>query len=178
VLLAPAGTTPRLRRPADLIELPLIEHALMGPVEQRLRGLGAAPAYAVRCGSQAALRALVAGGAGYAIVPGLSHVEEHGGAVRTLALDDLIPPRRIGLLWHDERGRSPAVERLAEVSRARAHAAGASFVQAPVDDRAAARPAAVAMPVRAAAPGAAAAPALRARAVADDAGRHPARDAA
>jgi DNA-binding transcriptional LysR family regulator len=178
VLLARAGAAPELRTLADLIDLPLIDHALMGPVDQRLRGLGAAPAYAVRCRSQAALRPLVAGGAGYAIVPGLSHTDELGDAVQALALDALIPPRRIGLLWHDERGRSPAVERLAELSRARGHGSVASVVQAPVDDRAAPRPATVAVPVRAAAPGATAAPALGTRAVADDACRHPARDAA
>jgi DNA-binding transcriptional LysR family regulator len=142
VLLAPAGRAPQLRELADLIDLPLIDHALMGAVDQRLRGLGAAPEYVVRCHSQAALRPLVAGGAGYAIVPGLSHVAEAGDGVETVPLDELVPPRRIGLLWHQERGRSVAVERLAELSRSPWHGTGGSVVQAPVDDRSAARPAA------------------------------------
>jgi len=176
VLLAPAGGPPPLGSLADLLELPLIDHALMGSVEQRLRGLGAAPEYVVRCHSQAALRPLVAGGAGYAIVPGLSHVAEAGDGVEAVRLDELIPPRRICLLWHEERGRSLAVERLAELSRSPKH--GSSVVQPPVDDRAASRPAPVAVPVRAAAAGAGAAPAIEPLAVADPAGRHPARDAA
>jgi DNA-binding transcriptional LysR family regulator len=115
LLLSPAGAPPELGSLADLVELPLIDHALMRGVDERLRGLGEAPAYALRCHSQTALRSLVASGAGHAVVPGLSHVEDDD--VQAEPLAELIPSRRVGLVWHGERGRSLSVERLAELAR-------------------------------------------------------------
>jgi DNA-binding transcriptional LysR family regulator len=117
VLLAPAGDAPELSELSDLLNLPLIDHALMGTVDERLRGLGTAPEYALRCYSQTALRALVARRAGYAILPGLAHGAEPGDGVQAVPLGDLIPPRRVCLLWHDERVPSLPVERLAELTK-------------------------------------------------------------
>jgi DNA-binding transcriptional LysR family regulator len=116
LLLAPADQSPRLHRIPDLAELALIDHALMGPVEERLRGLGVAPEYALRCHSDAALRTLIARQAGYAIVPGLSHVENPAEGIEAVSLRELIPPRRVCLLWREERGLSDEVARLVELA--------------------------------------------------------------
>lgn len=117
LLLAPTGQVPPLGEPVDLAELRLIDHALMGAVDERLRALGAAPKYALRCHSPTMLRPLVASGAGLAIVPGLSQADEGSEGVEAVPLEELIPPRRVCLLWHDERGRSHSVERLAELAQ-------------------------------------------------------------
>jgi DNA-binding transcriptional LysR family regulator len=100
----------------ELMELPLIEHELMRSVEPRMRAVGIAPQYALRCGSLSALATLVAADAGCAIVPRLLGAERDERLVAT-PLDHILPPRRICVFWHSGRERSQAVEQLVEVAR-------------------------------------------------------------
>ncbi len=98
----------------ELAELPLIDHVMMRPVEEWLCSLDTPPRYTVRCESRSALAALVAGGAGYAIVPTLA-LPALGNAENALRLDAILQPRPISVIWHADRLRPTWLDELVEV---------------------------------------------------------------
>jgi DNA-binding transcriptional LysR family regulator len=120
LLLVPADS-PLARRPdppsaAEIARLPLIEHGawrMLTPLDDG----GHAPRFVQRSNLDSVVQALVAAGAGAAIVPRLAFGEDRQG-VAAIDLGDVLPPVRIALLWHRDRD-SEALRRLREaVARA------------------------------------------------------------
>jgi DNA-binding transcriptional LysR family regulator len=138
--LAARRTAPSLR---DIGNLPLIGHRYSSTcqlrVEATLRSTGVEPRILFRSDDNGTVQGLVAAGMGYALVPLLT-VDPKDEDVTALPLGPEIPPRVIGLAWHRDRYRSPAVEAfLAEAiafcgeladARPRRHGAKASLESA------------------------------------------------
>jgi DNA-binding transcriptional LysR family regulator len=59
---------------------------------------------------------MVGAGLGVAVVPRLT-VDFNDRTTVPLALDGIVPPRRIGLVSHTDRYRSPAARGLADIAR-------------------------------------------------------------
>ncbi len=125
VLVVPADH-PLARREAaslaDLGDLPLVGSqtcASAAQAEEALRAHGFEPVYAFRSDDNGTVQGLVAAGYGAALYPLLA-VMPGDPRVRVLRLEPPIPRRRIGVVWHRDRHRSPAarvfVEIAAEVS--------------------------------------------------------------
>jgi DNA-binding transcriptional LysR family regulator len=79
------------------------------------RGVGVDVAF--RSDDNGTVQGLVGAGFGVALVPLLT-VDRNDEHVRVLELDPEIPPRRISLVWHRDRHRSPAARAFAEVAAA------------------------------------------------------------
>jgi DNA-binding transcriptional LysR family regulator len=113
VLLVPAGA-PLADRTAplelgDLQGLTLVAYRYTRPynAEQRLRTLGVETRVILRSDETATVHGLVAGGVASAILPRLA-VNLLDDRVRLLPIGHLLPPRRIGLIWHRDRHHSAA----------------------------------------------------------------------
>jgi DNA-binding transcriptional LysR family regulator len=89
-------------------------------VERHLRAHGVEPRVVLRAEDNALLRRLAATGIGAAILPALA-LDSSLDGIELRRLDGLIPDRRIGLVLHRDRYRSPAS--IAFVDLALAHAA-------------------------------------------------------
>jgi molybdate transport repressor ModE-like protein len=114
VLVVPAGSPlARRRRPPSLREvagLPLIgfrQCRSLHQVENRFRDAGLEPRVVFRSDDNGTIQGLVAAGMGMALVPLLA-VEPNEEGIAVLPLAD-VPPRRIGVAWHRDRYRSPAM---------------------------------------------------------------------
>ena len=113
VLLVPADAPLAARTAplelADLQGLTLVAYRYTRPynAEQRLRTLGVETRVILRSDETATVHGLVAGGVASAILPRLA-VNVLDDRVRLLALGHLLPPRRIGLIWHRDRRHSAA----------------------------------------------------------------------
>jgi DNA-binding transcriptional LysR family regulator len=113
VLLVPAGA-PLAGRTApleldDLQGLTLVAYRYTRPynAEQRLRTLGVQTRVILRSDETATVHGLVAAGVASAILPRLA-VNLLDDRVRLLPIGHLLPPRRIGLIWHRDRRHSTA----------------------------------------------------------------------
>jgi molybdate transport repressor ModE-like protein len=79
------------------------------------RGVGVDVAF--RSDDNGTVQGLVGAGFGVALVPLLT-VDRNDELVRVLELDPEIPPRRISLVWHRDRHRSPAARAFGDVAAA------------------------------------------------------------
>lgn len=99
-----------------LEELPLITFRSFGATTillDDLRRRGVEVEFRLRTDDNATIQAMVGAGLGAALIPLLA-VDESDPAVRVLPLD--VPPRRIALIWHAERYRTPASRAFAEIA--------------------------------------------------------------
>jgi DNA-binding transcriptional LysR family regulator len=78
-------------------------------IEDHIRSQGIEPAVVFRSDDNATLQALVAAGHGAALMPELS-IERGDARVAVVSLDQVLPPRVVGLVWHAERYRSGAAQ--------------------------------------------------------------------
>jgi DNA-binding transcriptional LysR family regulator len=116
VLVVPAGSpfasqkrTPTLK---EIALQPLIgfNHcSAMDQVESHLSSTGRAPNFVFRSDNNGTVQGLVGAGVGVSVAPRLT-VDEDDPSVEVVDLQGRIPPRVIGLVWHDDRHLSPAAE--------------------------------------------------------------------
>ncbi len=116
VLVVPAGSPlSGLKRPPTLKEIalqPLVgfNHcSAMDEVESRLAASGRAPNIVFRSDNNGTVQGLVGAGVGVSVAPLLT-VDEDDPSVALVDIQDRIPPRIIGLVWHADRHRSAAGE--------------------------------------------------------------------
>jgi DNA-binding transcriptional LysR family regulator len=83
--------------------------------ELRQRGVGVDVAF--RSDDNGTVQGLVGAGFGVALVPLLT-IDRNDELVRVLELEPEIPPRRISLVWHRDRHRSPAARAFVDVAAA------------------------------------------------------------
>ena len=122
VLVLPAGSPLGEPTLEDLGKLDLVayrECRANAVVERHLRAHGVEPRVVLRAEDNALLRRLAATGIGASIMPALA-LDSSLEGIELRRLDGLIPDRRIGLVLHRDRYRSPAS--LAFVDLALAHA--------------------------------------------------------
>jgi DNA-binding transcriptional LysR family regulator len=94
----------------DIAGLPLIgfrQCRSSSHVESHLRSQGVQPRFIFRSEDNNTVRGLVAAGMGAALVPRLT-MEAADPRIAMVELDEEIPARRIALVWHRDRYRSPA----------------------------------------------------------------------
>src|SRR5262249_5059138 len=73
-------------------------------IEALLRAQGINPKYAIRTDDVLALKEFVQSGVGVASVSHLSLERLGDDALETRSVEDLVPPRRIALIWSRDRG--------------------------------------------------------------------------
>jgi DNA-binding transcriptional LysR family regulator len=76
---------------------------------------GLRPEFVFRSDDNGTVQAMVAAGFGVAVVPRLT-VNLEDAATVAISLGDVVPPRRIVLVWHRDRYRSPAVLAFVELA--------------------------------------------------------------
>lgn len=122
VLLVPADSPLARRDSASLADLG--DTALIGAnlcasgcmVEDDLRARGYAVAYAFRSDDNTTLQGLAAAKFGVALMPLLA-VQPGDERVKVLRLEPPVPRRRIAVVWHRDRHRSPAARAFVEIAR-------------------------------------------------------------
>jgi DNA-binding transcriptional LysR family regulator len=82
-------------------------------VEAQLATRGFTPNVVFRSDDNGTIQALVAAGMGAALVPRLV-IEPDDPGIAVVEIGDLLPPRRVVLVWHRDRYRSPAARAFAE----------------------------------------------------------------
>jgi molybdate transport repressor ModE-like protein len=111
----------RRRKPTleEIAELPLIgfrQCRSTRNVELQLQDHGLDPGFVFRSDDNGTVQAMVGAGVGIALVPRLT-VDLHDSATVALGLGDLVPPRRLSLVWHRDRYRSPAARAFTELAQ-------------------------------------------------------------
>jgi DNA-binding transcriptional LysR family regulator len=86
-------------------------------VERFLRTQGIEPRIVMRAEDNQLLQGLAANGVGAAIMPLLAIDLKRSDTV-VIDLGDQLPPRRVGLLWHCNRHRTPPMDSFIEIARA------------------------------------------------------------
>lgn len=122
VLLVPADSPLARRDSASLADLG--DTALIGAnlcasgcmVDDELRARGYAVEYAFRSDDNTTLQGLVAAKFGVALMPLLA-VQPGDERVQVLGLEPPVPRRRIAVVWHRDRHRSPAARAFVEIAR-------------------------------------------------------------
>ena len=122
VLLVPVDSPLAERSSASLDDLG--DHVLVGSntcasglvVEEALRERGYDVEYAFRSDDNGTLQGLVAAGFGVALTPVLA-VAPGDERVRTIRLVPKVPRRRVAVIWHRDRHRSPAARAFIEIAR-------------------------------------------------------------
>lgn len=122
VLLVPARSPLARRTAASLADLG--DTALIGSnlcasgvaVETELRSRGVRVEYAFRSDDNTTLQGLVAANFGVALTPLLA-VQAGDDRVKVLRLEPPVPRRRIAVVWHRDRHRSPAARAFVEIAR-------------------------------------------------------------
>ena len=117
---------------ADVGDLTLIGNracrsTALAEEELAQRGVGVDVAF--RSDDNGTVQGLVGAGFGVALVPLLT-IDRNDESVRVLELQPEIPPRRISLVWHRDRHRSPAARAFAEVAAEVCSAVEASLAPA------------------------------------------------
>ncbi len=103
---------------ADLDGLPIcgafncrgFQHAI-----SHLQGLGIRPHVAQHANDNALIQGLAAAGVGAALLPRLAYTPDP--RLTVIPIDDLIPPRRVGLSWRVDRPLSPPAQALVDAAR-------------------------------------------------------------
>jgi molybdate transport repressor ModE-like protein len=115
--LTAGGQAPGLEEIAGrpLIGFPGCRHEKR--IEAELQALGVDVATIFRSEDNATIQGLVAEGMGIALMPRLT-VDLSDARISAVELDNLLPPRVIGLAWHRDRRLSPAVRAFVEVAAA------------------------------------------------------------
>jgi DNA-binding transcriptional LysR family regulator len=122
VLLVPSDSPLAARRSAslaDVADTPLIGANLCTSgltVEGALQDQGHDVRYAFQSDDNGTLQGLVAAGFGIALVPLLA-VSPGDDRVKALRLEPPVPRRRIAVVWHRDRHRSPAARAFVEIAR-------------------------------------------------------------
>lgn len=114
--LAHRGRAPTLREVAALPLIGFRQCRSLHQVETRFRDAGLAPRVVFRSDDNGTIQGLVAAGMGAALVPLLS-VDPGQEGVAVVGLVD-VPPRLIGIAWHRDRYRSPAMRGFVERAQA------------------------------------------------------------
>jgi DNA-binding transcriptional LysR family regulator len=122
MLVVPAGSPLAGRAagipPNDLTDLTLVayKYALPYNPEAHLRLVGVEPRVLLRTDETATVLGLVAAGVAGAILPWLV-VDLADARISATRIDHLLPPRRIGLMWHRDRYQSTAFDQFVDVTR-------------------------------------------------------------
>jgi DNA-binding transcriptional LysR family regulator len=113
-----AGRSSRVpaRALADLT-LVAYKYALPYNPEQQLELRGIEPRVLLRTDETATVLGLVAAGVASAVLPRLV-VDPADHRISAIPIDHLLPPRRIGLMWHRDRYRSAALDHFVALARA------------------------------------------------------------
>lgn len=122
VLLVPADSPLAHRRSASLLDLG--DMALIGAnvcasgnvIEQQLHDRGFTIDYAFRSDDNTTLQGLVAASFGVALMPLLA-VQPGDERVVAIRLEPEMPRRRLAVVWHRDRHRSPAARAFVEIAR-------------------------------------------------------------
>jgi molybdate transport repressor ModE-like protein len=122
VLLVQAGSplAARKRPPtlAEIGELPLIgfrQCRSLKVLDAHFAERGVKPDWVFRSDDNGTVQAMVGVGLGVAIVPRLT-VDANDPATAIVELGDAVPPRRITLVWHRDRYRTPAARAFVDVA--------------------------------------------------------------
>jgi DNA-binding transcriptional LysR family regulator len=113
--LAQRKQAPKL---AEIAELPLIgfrQCRSSAIVEAYFHDRGLRPEFVFRSDDNGIVQAMVSAGVGIAVTPRLT-VDFNDPTCVALPLEGLVPPRRLVLLWHKDRYRSPAALSFTEVA--------------------------------------------------------------
>jgi DNA-binding transcriptional LysR family regulator len=105
---------------ADLDEIALIGSNMCSSarvVEGALEERGASVEYAFRSDDNTTLQGLVAARFGVALMPLLA-IQPGDERVKVVALDPPVPDRRLAVVWHRDRHRSPAARAFIEIAQA------------------------------------------------------------
>jgi DNA-binding transcriptional LysR family regulator len=123
VLLVQAGSAlaSRRRRPTldEIAELPLIGFRSCRSselLESHLRRGGGTPEIVFRSEDNGTVQGMVSAGLGVAVVPRLA-VDFNDRSCVAIPLDSVVPPRQIGLVWHEGRYRSPAARAFVDAAQ-------------------------------------------------------------
>jgi DNA-binding transcriptional LysR family regulator len=124
VLLVPSDSSLAARRKApslkEISELPLIGHRQCRStqlLESHFHTGGYYPEFVFRSDDNGTVQGMVSAGIGVAVVPRLA-VDFNDRSCAAVPLDGIVPPRRIGLVWHEDRYRSPAARAFIDVAQA------------------------------------------------------------
>lgn len=123
VLLVQAGSPLAAgKRPpalAEIATLPLIgfrQCRTTALLEGHFHGRGLAPEFVFRSDDNGTVQAMVGAGVGIAVVPRLT-VDLNDPSTTALDLQGVVPPRKVALIWHRDRYRSPAARAFVELAR-------------------------------------------------------------
>ena len=122
MLVVPAGSPLAGRTspvaPRELADLTLVayKYALPYNPEDHLQILGVEPRVLLRSDETATVLGLVAAGVASAILPWLV-VDPADPRISVARIDHLLPPRRIGLVWHRDRYHSTVFHQFVSVAR-------------------------------------------------------------
>ena len=104
---------------ADLGDVPMIganQCSSVNVVEDALHERGEQIDYAFRSDDNTTLQGLVAARFGVALMPLLA-IQQGDDRVKVIALDPPVPRRRLGVVWHRDRHRSPSSRAFVEIAR-------------------------------------------------------------
>jgi DNA-binding transcriptional LysR family regulator len=113
--LARRAKAPSLKEVAALPLIGFRQCRSIHLVENRFRDAGLEPRIVFRSDDNGTIQGLVAAGVGAALVPHLA--VEHGHAGTAVLPLNVVPPRLIGIAWHQDRYRSPAAQAFVERAR-------------------------------------------------------------
>ena len=102
----------------EIAELPLIGFTQCRQerwLETTLHARATRPTWVFRSDDNATIQAMAAAGVGAALVPQLA-VDASDERTVAIELGDLLPPRRLGIVWHTDRTRSAAAEAFIELA--------------------------------------------------------------
>ena len=114
--LADRATPPTAREIVDLDLIGFRQCRSVHLLESHLHARGLAPEFVFRSDDNGTVQAMVGAGLGVAIVPRLT-VDEHNAATVAVPLESVVPPRRIAVVWHEDRYRSPASHGFVEAAQ-------------------------------------------------------------
>ena len=122
-MLVVAADSPLADHPApptlgEIAELPLIGFAECRQerwLDTTLQARAAKPKWVFRSDDNATIQAMAAAGVGAALMPELA-VDAADQRTVAIELGDLLPPRRLGIVWHTDRTRTAAAETFIELA--------------------------------------------------------------